>query len=121
VSRSDAERLRDILECIEAIEHRDLGRCGQCQPRVGMLAEEPHGEQEQVVEIDGRRFVEPALILGVDPGQACLVRADRLRGQLVGMLHPIMVGVRGGPGIREGPHTASGASPRSTRKEPDRG
>ena len=49
-----------------------------------MLAEEPHGEEEQVVEVDGRRLVEPALVLGVDAREAGLVRADGLGGELVG-------------------------------------
>ena len=42
----------------------------------GVLAEQPHGEHEQVVEVDGRRLGQPALVLGVDLGDAALGRAD---------------------------------------------
>ena len=38
--------------------------------RFGVLAEQPHGEHEQIVEVDGRRLGQPALVLGVHLGDA---------------------------------------------------
>ena len=53
--------------------------------RFGVLAEQAHGEHEQIVEVDGRRLGQPALVLGVDLGDAAFGRADGLlrvlRGQ----------------------------------------
>ena len=43
--------------------------------RFGVLAEQPHREHEQVVEVDGRRFLQPALVLGVHVGEPALGRA----------------------------------------------
>ena len=52
--------------------------------RFGVLAEQAHREHEQVVEVDGRRFLQAALVLGVDLGEAALGRADRHLGVLRG-------------------------------------
>jgi len=49
-----------------------------------VLAEEPYGQEEQVVEVDRGGLVEPALVLGVDAREARLVRSDRLGRELVG-------------------------------------
>ena len=45
--------------------------------RFGVLAEQPHREHEQIVEVDGRRFLQPALVLGVHVGEPPLGRRRR--------------------------------------------
>ena len=59
-------------------------RCWYRSQRVGVLAEQPHREHEQVVEVDGRRLGQPPLVLGVHLGDAALGRADRHLGVLRG-------------------------------------
>ena len=49
-----------------------------------MLAEQADRQEQEIVEVDGRRLVEPALVLGVDAREPRLVRADGLGRQLVG-------------------------------------
>ena len=50
----------------------------------GVLAEQAHREHEQVVEVDGRRFLQAALVLGVHLGETALRGRDRHLGVLLG-------------------------------------
>ena len=45
--------------------------------RFGVFTEQPHREHEQVVEVDGGRFLQAPLVLGVHVGEAALGRARR--------------------------------------------
>ncbi len=51
---------------------------------VGVLTEELHDEQQEVVEVGGRRLGEPLLVLGVDLGEPVLGRRRRLGERLLG-------------------------------------
>ncbi len=54
------------------------------EQRLGVLAEQANREQQQVVEVDGRRLGQPPLVLGVDLRDPALGRSDRLFGVLLG-------------------------------------
>ena len=61
----------DVAEAVApAVEH------------VGVVAEEPHDEEQQVVEVGGRGLGEAALVLDVDLGDAHLGLGERLRLRL---------------------------------------
>ena len=54
-----------------------MNRGAPAREHVGVLAEQAHGEHEQVVEVDRRRVEQPALVLAVDLGHPVLGRGER--------------------------------------------
>ena len=48
---------------LELVDEHVLEAVAPPRQRVGVLTEQPHGQQEQVVEVDGRRFEQAPLVL----------------------------------------------------------
>ena len=70
-----------VLELVDEHVEEALLPTGE---HVGVLAEQPHREHEQVVEVDGRRVEQAPLVLGVDGGEHLLGRRHRLVGVRLG-------------------------------------
>ena len=69
---------------LELVDEHMLEPALVAAQRFGVLAEEPHREHEQIVEVDRGCLGEAPLVLGVHLGDAALGRTDRHLAELVG-------------------------------------
>ena len=72
------------VRVLELVDEHVAEAVAPALEHVGVLAEQPHGEQQQVVEVGRRRVEQPALVLAVDLGDAPLGGTGRSVERLLG-------------------------------------